>query len=234
MELRTDGVTIITGGGGAIAGAIAAVFAAAGARLALVDLDEAGVRARAETFGALALGADLTSAAAAAAMVAAVHDRFGRVDALIHTAGGFAMAAAHESSDELYDRMMTVNLRTLFCATRAVLPSFVGQGGGFIAGFSSGVVWEGRGAPGMSVYTAAKAAVTFFLRSVEQEYRARGISAAVVYPLGAVDTPANRAAMPAADPTTWVDPAEIGNALLFAATRGPRGRLAELAIGAGA
>ena len=91
MELRTDSVTIITGGGGAIAGAVAEVFAAAGARLALVDVDEAAVRERAATLDALALAADLGSMTAAAEMVAAVRRKLGRVDALIHTAGAFAM-----------------------------------------------------------------------------------------------------------------------------------------------
>jgi len=232
MELRTDSVTIITGGGGAIAGAVAEVFAAAGARLALVDVDETVVRERAASLDALALAADLGSMTAAAEMVAAVRRRFGRVDALIHTAGAFAMAPAHDFSDELFDRMLTVNLRTLCAATCAVLPGFVEQGRGFVAGFSSGVVWDGRGGEGMSVYAAAKAAVASYLRSVEAEYRGRGVTAAVVYPLGAVDTPANRRAMPDADPAGLIDPAEIGHALLFAATRGPRGRLAELAIGA--
>jgi NADP-dependent 3-hydroxy acid dehydrogenase YdfG len=232
MELRTDSVTIITGGGGAIAGAVAEVFAAAGARLALVDVDEAAVRERAAALGALALAADLGSMSAAAEMVAAVRRKLGRVDALIHTAGAFAMAPAHAFSDELFDRMLTVNLRTLCAATCAVLPGFVEQGRGFVAGFSSGVVWDGRGGEGMSVYAAAKAAVASYLRSVEAEYRGRGVTAAVVYPLGAVDTPANRRAMPDANPAGFIDPTEIGHALLFAATRGPRGRLAELAIGA--
>jgi hypothetical protein len=56
---------------------------------------------------------------------------------------------------------------------------------------------------------------------------------AVVYPLAAIDTPANRRATPDADPRDWVDPEEIGRALLFAATRPARGRLVELPIAAG-
>ncbi len=182
------------------------MFAAAGARLALVDVDEAAVRERASALDALGLAGDLGSMTAAAEMVAAVRRRYGRVDALIHTAGAFAMAPAHAFSDELFDQMLTVNLRTLCAATCAVLPGFVDQGRGFVAGFSSGVVWEGRGGEGMSVYAAAKAGVASFLHAVEAEYRTRGVSAAVVYPLGAVDTPANRRSMPDADPAGLIDP----------------------------
>jgi len=57
------------------------------------------------------------------------------------------------------------------------------------------------------------------------------VRVAVVYPLAAIDTPGNRREMPDADPRSWVNPAAIAEALLFAATRGPRGRLTELPIG---
>jgi NAD(P)-dependent dehydrogenase (short-subunit alcohol dehydrogenase family) len=107
----------------------------------------------------------------------------------------------------------------------------VARGDGFLAGISSNVVWEGTGSAQMSLYAAAKAAVAFYLRSLERELGGAGVRAAIVYPLGPIDTPANRAAMPDADPAGWTDPVAIAEALLFAATRGPRGRLAELPIG---
>ncbi len=129
--------------------------------------------------------------------------------------------------------MFDVNMRTLFAATRAVLPGFLEQGRGFIAGFSTGAVWSGAGGPGMALYAAAKAAVTVYLRSLEAEVRHRGIGVAIVYPLNPIDTEKNRQDMPGADRSLWVDPAEIAEALLFASTRGPRGRLLELPITAG-
>ena len=82
----------------------------------------------------------------------------------------------------------------------------------------------------MTIYAAAKAAVSTYLRALESEVRASGIRVAVVYPLATIDTPQNRLYMPGANPRTWVDPDEIGHALLFAATRGPRGSLVELAV----
>ena len=231
METRVDGVYIVTGGAGALADAVARAFAAAGARLALVDSAAEALRERAAALGAVPLVADLADADETAAMAAEVGEELGPVAGVIHTAGAFAAAPAGEATPGLYDRLFDANVRTLVNVTRAVLPGMLARGAGFVAGFSSGVVLEG-GAASLSLYAAAKAAVALFLRSLEREVRGAGVRVAVVYPLGAIDTPANRRAMPGADPAGWVDPAAIAAALLFAATRGPRGVIAELAIGA--
>ena len=233
MELRTGGVWIVTGGAGALADAVATVFAGAGARLVLVDRLSEVLRERAAAYGAVPLAADLTAPGETAAMVAEVEEAVGPVAGLIHPGGAFAMAPADAQEPALYERLFDANVRTLVNATQAVLPGMLSRRAGFIAGISSNVVWEGTGAASMSVYAAAKAAVAYYLRSVEREVRGGGVRVAIVYPLAAIDTPANRRAMPDADPAAWVDPAAIAEALLFAATRGPRGRLTELPIGAG-
>ena len=232
MKVNPNDVFIITGGAGALADAIAAVFAAGGARLVLVDRAGEALRERAAAHGAVPMTADLADAAETVAMAREVAETVGPVAGVIHTAGAFAMAPVAAADEGLYDRMLDVNLRTLVNITRATLPGMVSRGDGFIAGISSNVVWEGTGAAEMSLYAAAKAAVAFYLRSVEREVRSAGVRVAIVYPLGPIDTPANRRAMPDADPAGWIDPAGIAEALLFAATRGPRGRLAELPIGA--
>jgi NADP-dependent 3-hydroxy acid dehydrogenase YdfG len=232
MKVNANDVFLITGGAGALADGIAAVFGNAGARLVLVDRASEALRERAAAHGAVPMTADLTDAAETAAMVREVEEAVGPLAGVVHTAGAFAMASAVAGDDELYDRMLDVNLRTLVNITRATLPGMVARGDGFLAGISSNVVWEGTGAAAMALYAAAKAAVAFYLRSVEREVRGAGVRVAIVYPLGPIDTPANRRAMPDADPGGWVDPAGIAEALLFAATRGPRGRLVELPIGA--
>ena len=231
MNMRADGVFIVTGGAGALADAVAAVFGAAGARLVLVDRASEALRERAAARGAVPLAVDLSDPGETNAMAVDVEASVGPVAGLIHTAGAFAMAPAATADATLYDRMLDANVRTLVNATQAVLPAMLARGDGFIAGVSSNVVWEGSGAASMSIYAAAKAAVAFYLRSVEREVRGAGIRVAIVYPLSAIDTPANRRAMPDADPAGWVDPVAIAEALLFAATRGPRGRLSELPIG---
>jgi len=232
MEITTDGVYILTGAGGGAAGAIAGVFRDAGARLALVGRTEASVRDRASQIDALPLGADLTSLDEARRVVEETRRRLGRVDGLIHAAGGFEMGPADAPDSGLFARMFDINVRTLFCTVSAVLPCLLAQRAGFIAGFSTGAVWSGSAAPGMTAYAAAKAAVSMYLRSLEAEVGSRGVRVAVVYPIGPIDTPRNRLDMPATDPSRWIDPADIGAALLFASTRGPRGRLLELPINA--
>jgi NAD(P)-dependent dehydrogenase (short-subunit alcohol dehydrogenase family) len=232
MDVSTDSIVVITGGAGALAGAVAAVFREAGARLVLVDpIDAVGERAAA--LGALPVVADLTTLAGARRMVEATLAAHGRLDAVIHTAGAFAMGPAESADEATYGRMLDVNLKTLFCVARSALPVMLDLGRGFLAGISSQVAWAGGGGAGMALYAAAKAAVAAYLRALAVEVGKRGVGVAVVYPLAAIDTPANRRAMPDADPRDWVDPEEIGRALLFAATRPARGRLVELPIAAG-
>ena len=232
MNVSTDSIFVITGGAGALAAAVAAVFREAGARLVLVDpVDAVGERAAA--LGALPVVADLTTLAGARRMVEATLAAHGRLDGVIHTAGAFAMGPVETTDEATYGRMVDVNFKTLFCVARAALPVMLDVGRGFLAGISSQVAWAGEGGAGMALYAAAKAAVAAYLRALAVEVGGRGVAVAVVYPLGAIDTPANRRAMPDTDPRDWVDPDEIGRALLFAATRPARGRLVELPIAAG-
>jgi NADP-dependent 3-hydroxy acid dehydrogenase YdfG len=231
VEVSNPGVFVITGGGGALAAAVAEVFRAAGAALMLADARGDGLAERAERLGAAWHVADLTSPGAAAAMAGEAEKRFGRVDGLIHLAGGFAFGGVLESDDAHLATMLDGNLRSLHNAVRAVLPRMLARGDGFVAGISSSVVWSGAGAAGMTAYAAAKAGVAYYLRSLDAEMRRRGVRVSVVYPLAPIDTPANRRAMPDADPATWVAPTAIGEALLFASTRPTRGRIVDLPVG---
>jgi NADP-dependent 3-hydroxy acid dehydrogenase YdfG len=222
-------VFILTGGGGAIAGAIARSFTQAGARLALVDTNEGIITQRAQELGGRAFVANLTHYPDAEMLVRQVKAQLGRMDGLVHTVGGFAYSPIKDTEPSLYDRMFDLNMRTLFYMTRAVIPELLAQKDGFIAGISAAAAWNGVG-PGVALYAAAKAAVATYLRSLDAELAGSAVRVAIVYPMGAVDTPANRKEMPDADPMAWVDPAEIGESLVFAASRSPRGRVLELQI----
>lgn len=230
MDIMTDGRFVITGAAGGIAGAVIDTFAAAGARLALVDLELEVVGERARGRDAVAIAADLTDPDAVSSMVREAREGLGGIDGLIHTTGGFAMKPAHESGVGLYEKMLDLNLRSLVVTASAVLPVFIEQGRGFLAGFSAAPGWQRSGGAGMSLYAAAKAAVASYLHAVQAEAGSQGVSTVVLYPMGVVDTPGNRAAMPDADRSAWIDPQQIARALLFAAATGPRGRLHELAI----
>jgi len=228
MDLR-DRVYVITGGGGAIAQPILAAFSGAGARLVVADRTHAIAARAAEPLGCLPLEVDLMQPAGGDTLVRAAVEKFGRLDGLIHTVGGFAMGKVHEGDPALYDKMMDLNVRTLWHALRAVVPHLIQRGDGFIAGFASEPAWTGA-APGTALYGAAKAAVAHLLHSLDAEVHQSGVRVSVVYPMGAVDTPANRRDMPDFDPARYIDPADIAAALLFAATRSPRARTLELPV----
>jgi NADP-dependent 3-hydroxy acid dehydrogenase YdfG len=229
MPPLTDRVFVITGAGGALAGPIARTLAHAGARLVLVDRQEEHVVERAREHHATPLGADLTALDGAIAMANAVVGRHGRIDGLVHTVGAFAMGRIIDGDAATYDRMFDVNVRTLFNVLRAVAPAMLARGDGFICGISSEPGWTGR-APGTALYGAAKSAATSLLRTLEVEARGTQVGVCIVYPMGAIDTPANRKDMPDADPKSFIDPGEIAASILHAATRGSRGRLSELPI----
>jgi NADP-dependent 3-hydroxy acid dehydrogenase YdfG len=222
-------VYVVTGGGGAIARPILETFAAQGGVVVAADVRAAALPAAVESAGGFALESDLATPEGAERLVREVVDRCGRVDGLVHTVGGFAMGRIHEVEPAQYDRMFDLNVRTLFHATRAVLPHFLSRNEGFLAAFSSMHARTGS-APGKALYGAAKSAVASFLHSIDGELAGTAIRVAVVYPMGSVDTPANRRDMPDEDPAGWIDPMEIAQALHFAATRSPRGRILDLAI----
>src|SRR5579871_1583622 len=179
MDKIDERVIIVTGGGGAIARGILRSFARVGAKLAVVDRTIEHARAGADAVGGVAIVADLTSGEGAEAMVRETRARLGRVDGLVHTVGGFAMAPLIGGDAALYDRMFDVNVRTLFHALRAVAPSLVAQGSGFLCGFSSEPGWTGA-APGAALYGAAKSAVATLLRSLDGELRGSAVDVAIV------------------------------------------------------
>ena len=224
-----EGRVFVVTGGGAIARPILHAFAGAGAKVVVVDRTIDHAQKAAELVAGLPLAADLATAAGADQMVAAVVAQLGRVDGLIHTVGGFAMGKVDEVDVSQYDKLFDANVRSLFYTVRSVLPQLKARNDGFIAGFASEPAWTGAG-PGASLYAASKAAVATFLRSLDGELKGSGIRVSILYPMGAVDTPANRRDMPDFDPAGYIDPAEIAATLLFAATRSARGRLPELPV----
>jgi NADP-dependent 3-hydroxy acid dehydrogenase YdfG len=211
MEKLDGRVYVVTGGKGAIGRSIVAAFAAAGARAVAADLPEV----------------NLLEAAGAEALVRDVLAREGRLDGVIHTVGGYTQGKLHEAALGDYERMFDLNVRTLFHMARAVLPHFLEIKRGLLAAFSSEPGWTGA-APGAALYGASKAAVATLLRSLDAELKGTDVRVAVVYPMGAVDTPANRRDMPGFE--RFIDATDIAETLVHAAQRSRAGRLIELAV----
>jgi NAD(P)-dependent dehydrogenase (short-subunit alcohol dehydrogenase family) len=158
---------------------------------------------------------DLFEPADVAELVAvAAADRAGApLRALVNLAGGYASGGrVHETPVEQFERQLTLNLRPTYLVTQAVLPHLVDAGGGAVVCVSArAAVTPFRGAGG---YVSAKAAVLAFAQAVAVEYKADGVRCNAVLP-SIIDTPANRAAQPGADPSRWVPPTQVAAVIRF-------------------
>jgi NAD(P)-dependent dehydrogenase (short-subunit alcohol dehydrogenase family) len=218
-------VVIVTGAAGNLGGAVARAFQAAGAKLVLVDRAADRLpRLFPDLVDSpnhfLATSVDLTNADAVETMVDETAKRFGRVDVLVNTAGGFrAGTPVHETPLETWDFMLNLNARTLFIASRAVIPHMLQQGSGSIVNVAARAALKG-GAK-MAAYSVSKSAVVRLTESMAAELKKDGINVNCVLP-GTIDTPQNRQAMPNADHSRWVKPEAIADAILFLASDAAR------------
>ena len=146
--------------------------------------------------------------------------RFKRIDVLCNIAGAFRMGApVHETSDEDWNFLIDVNVRTLLHTSRAVVPRMLAQGGGKIVNI--GAFAGQKGVAQMGAYVAAKSAVIRLTETMAAELRERNINVNCVLPT-IIDTPENRKAMPNADPKRWVAPAALADVIVFLASDAAR------------
>ena len=174
--------TLITGGGRGIGLAIARRFVAAGACVAIADVDEGGARAAAEALGngTIALRCDVRSSADVDAAVAAVVAEFGGLDGLVNNAGIEITKPIAELSDEEFTNLFDINVTGTFRCTKAAIPALAAAGGGAIVNLSS--VAGTAGAPLLSAYCGSKAAVIRFTESAAIGLRSIGIRVNAVCP----------------------------------------------------
>jgi NAD(P)-dependent dehydrogenase (short-subunit alcohol dehydrogenase family) len=163
----------------------------------------------------MAVAARLDGLEAAKKAVESVLGRFGTIDVLVHTVGGFAGGASiAETDDSTFQRMFEMNVNSAFHMLRAVLPHMRTAKSGRIIAIGSRAA-ENPGA-GVGAYSASKAALVSLIRTVALENKDSGITANVILP-GTIDTPANRSAMPGADTSQWVQPASIASLIVWLA-----------------
>jgi NAD(P)-dependent dehydrogenase (short-subunit alcohol dehydrogenase family) len=195
-QRRLDGkVAVVTGGGSRAAGigtgrAAAILFARHGARVLVVDRDEAAANATvdmiaAEGGEAVAVAADLTVEEDCTAMAAAAVGRWGRIDVLDNNVGIEGPGTILDATSEDWDRVMAVNVRTIVQASRAVVPVMATGGGGSIVNLSSISALRPRG---LTPYTAAKGAVIALTRAMAIDHAAAGIRVNCIAP-GPIYTP---------------------------------------------
>jgi NAD(P)-dependent dehydrogenase (short-subunit alcohol dehydrogenase family) len=210
----TNKVVLITGANGGLGMAVTNAFLQAGARVAGVAKKIQNSDFPHPNF--IAYSAELGSAHAARAALTAVIAKWERIDVLVHLVGAFAGGQSVADTDEAtLDQMLEVNLRAAFHMFRAVLPEMRRQGAGRILAIGSRTATNPQ--PMVGAYSASKAALVSLMGTIALENKDAGISANVILP-GTMDTPANRASMPGADPAKWVQPAQVASLLVHLAS----------------
>lgn len=228
MKTLRDKAIIITGAGGAIAGAVEEALMSAGARPILVDRNRIRIQGRASSYDTPFIEADLTRFAEAQAMVERARVEAGPIDGLIHLIGDVVTGRVLDLDPEAYARVFDTNVRTLYHSVKAVLPALLEREEAFLGGIASREGFLG-GAAGSSLFAAAKSAVATFLRSLDLELEGSTVGVSIIFPMGPVDTMTNRRPTHA-DPDTLIDTASLGEAFVIAATAGRGGRLLEIPI----
>jgi NAD(P)-dependent dehydrogenase (short-subunit alcohol dehydrogenase family) len=202
-------VVVITGALGALGQVVAKEALARGARVGGIDHAASQVQATPERieFG----GVDLTDATQAKKAIDAAASHFGRLDALVNIAGGFAFETVTDGDPKTWQRMYALNVTTALNASRAAIPHLVVSSAARI--INIGAMGALQAGAGMGAYAASKAGVHRLTEALAAEYKGK-ITVNAVLP-SIIDTAANRASMPNADFAKWVTPKELADVILF-------------------
>lgn len=178
----TGQCAIVTGAATGIGEAIARRLSAAGASVAVADIDEAAAAATAAQIpNAFPVFIDITSADSVSKAVDAVLAKFGKIDILVNNAGTAGkVGTLVDQTEEEWRRVIDINLMGVFLCTRAVMPLLRKQGYGRVVNLASIAGKEGN--PNMSAYSATKAAVIGFTKSVAKEVATENICVNAVSP----------------------------------------------------
>ena len=195
---------VITGGAGILGQGVARVAQSQGADVILLDV----VASSQNLIGEL-IQVDLADAAS----LHRSFEQLGDFDVLANIAGGFAMGpAVYETEDELWDAMFSINVTTLRRVLNEAVPRLLAKGSGSV--INVGAMSALRGEPNMGAYLASKSVVMRLTESLSEEVKGAGVNVNAVLPT-IIDTPRNRADMPCADPSAWVDPLDLGEVICF-------------------
>jgi NAD(P)-dependent dehydrogenase (short-subunit alcohol dehydrogenase family) len=209
-----NGRVLITGAAGALGRSVVARFIDAGASVLAVDADEAalaGLSALAPSDRLEARRVDLTSTEE----VGRLFDEAGEASAVVHLVGGFRWARFADLTDQDWGYLLKLNLETTFRIFRECARRFERAGGGSVVAVSAPAAFLGEA--GVGGYAACKAGVLRMVESLAREMAPFGGRANAVLP-GTMDTPANRAAMPDADPGQWVSTDAVASVIHFLTT----------------
>jgi NAD(P)-dependent dehydrogenase (short-subunit alcohol dehydrogenase family) len=225
MNLNPSPVVVVTGAVGNLGRAVAQAFFRKGAHTVLLDRSADRLHREYPELVVspdhlLLAGIDLTDEASVNAAISSAVERFGHIDVLVNTVGAWRGGqATHKAPLADWEFLHNANVLPTLLTSRAVASYFVNQGHGKIINVAarSGIVADG----GSAAYSAAKSAVLRLTEAMSAELKASGVNVNSVLP-STLDTPQNRTAMPAADPTKWVHPDAVADVVLFLASDAAR------------
>lgn len=214
----SDKIVLVSGGTGGLGNAVSLAFLEEGARVVVTYRKE-------EEYAALKIAAgrqaaalegslvDVTAERATAELVTGIVARYGRLDALVNTVGGYAGGVAlWELETKVFDAMLSLNLRSGYALARAVLPAMLKQRHGSVVNVAAKAALD-HGA-GAAAYAASKAAAVALMDSLAADVKGTGVRVNSVLP-SIIDTATNRRGMPDGDFAAWPKPEEIAQVILF-------------------
>ena len=211
-------VVIVAGGTGGLGRAVTRMLLESGAQVAATFHREEEFAALQQSVGdagnrPAGFRVDVTDSNATEEFAQEVIARFGHIDGLVNTVGGYAGGLAlWETGADVFDHMISLNLRSGYALARAVVPALRAQKHGAIVNVSAKAAWDH--AAGASAYASTKAAALALMDSLAADLRGSGVRVNSILP-SIIDTEANRKAMPQADFAQWPKPEDIARVVLF-------------------
>jgi NAD(P)-dependent dehydrogenase (short-subunit alcohol dehydrogenase family) len=219
MEINfSDKVVLVAGGTGGLGKAVSRAFLEEGAKVVVtyrkdeefVALKKA-VASKADALEGAVV--DVTNEEATSEFVGRLLSRHGRIDVLVNTVGGYAGGVKlWDVETKVFDTMLSLNLRSGYALTRAVVPAMLTQKKGAIVNVAAKAAFDHGG--GAAAYSASKAAAVAMMDSLAADVKGTGVRVNSVLP-SIIDTSLNRQAMPNADFAAWPKPEDIANVILF-------------------
>jgi NAD(P)-dependent dehydrogenase (short-subunit alcohol dehydrogenase family) len=213
-------VALVTGAAGALGGEVARTLAAQGCKLALVDSERGRTRLEQlaqELGGACVVAGNIAVEATWAEAVPRIERELGAAPsraALVAGAWRGGKPLYEQTSDDVWQAMMDANLETVHRSLRALLPAMVARKHGSVVVIGSRASAQPGTSARASAYATSKAAVVALAQVVAAEVLELGVRVNAVLP-STMDTPANRAAMPGADPARWVSLSSMAGVVAF-------------------